>query len=325
MATPHDRIFKGLLRAFLTDFLSLVAPDWVPRLDLARAVFLDKELFSYRPGNRRRELDLLARVPSREGGGSFLLIHVEVEARARREMARRLRGYRAQIQARHDETVLSIVVFLRRGRPGVRIETLAENLAGPGLGSFHYFAFGVAGCSAAEYLERPEPLSWALAALMDPGAWSRAELKAACLRRIAKLDPAGEESYLLVNCVEMYLQLTPEEDLELSSLWRRERTEVRAMAMTWMEKLEFKGRVEGLEEGKKEGRREGLKEGRREGRKEGLRQGAQGVLLDLLGKRFGPLPEGVRQRVEEIASTSRLRRLAQRALSARSLEEMGLQ
>ena len=287
-------------------------------------MFLDKEMFSDAPGNRRRELDLLARVPSREVSGSFLFIHVEVEARASKEMARRLRGYRAQIQARHDGTLLSIVVFIRRGRPGVRVETLAEDLAGPEIDSFRYVAFGVAGCSAAEYLKRPEPLAWALAALMDPGPWSRAELKAACLRRIAKLDPAGEASYLLVNCVEMYLQLTPGEEAESSSLWRRERTEVRAMAMMWMEKLREEGLEKGKKEGRKEGRKEGLREGRKEGREEGLRQGAKRVLLDLLGKRFGPLPEGVRQRVEEIASTDRLSRLAQRALSARSLEEMGI-
>ena len=159
---------------------------------------------------------------------------------------------------------------------------------------------------------------------MDPGSWSRAELKAACLRRIAELDPAGEESFLLVNCVEMYLQLTPQEETELSSLWRRERTEVRAMAMTWMEKLESKGRVEGLEEGRKEGLRAGRQEGLREGREEGLKQGARRVLLDLLGKQFGPLPKDVRQRVEGIASLDRLTRLAQRVLSARSLEEIGL-
>jgi flagellar biosynthesis/type III secretory pathway protein FliH len=110
----------------------------------------------------------------------------------------------------------------------------------------------------------------------------------------------------------MYLQLTPEEETEFASLWRKERTEVRAMAMTWMEKLESKGRVEGLEEGRKEGREEGLK------------QGARQVLLDLLGKRFGPLPQEVRQRVEGIASMDRLSSLAQRALSARSLEEMEL-
>jgi predicted transposase YdaD len=47
------------------------------------------------------------------------------------------------------------------------------------------------------------------------------------------------------------------------------------MAMTWSETLKAKGR----------------EEGRSEGHREGMEQGAHQVLLHLLGKRFGPLPE----------------------------------
>jgi hypothetical protein len=293
MATHHDKIFKGLLRAFLADLLNLVAPDWVGQLDLTQPVFLDKEFFSDGPGGHRRELDLLARVPSREGGGRFLLIHVEVEARARKEMARRLWRYRNQIQARYDGPVLPIVVYLQRGKPGVHVEVLEGDLAGPGLSEFRYIAFGVAGCRAAEYLKRPEPLAWALAALMDPGPWSRAELKAACLRRLSSLGSGEADSFLLVNCVETYLELVPEEAAEFAALWTNPRKGGRTMALTWAEKMEVKG--------------------------------AREMLLVQLGQRFGPLPENVRKRVEEIVSLERLNRLAKRILVARSLEEMGLQ
>lgn len=57
---------------------------------------------------------------------------------------------------------------------------------------------------------------------------------------------------------------------------------------------------------------------------EGRTQGAHLLLLHLLGKRFGPLPEDVRQRVETITSLNRLTKLAERVHSAHSLEEMGL-
>lgn len=156
------------------------------------------------------------------------------------------------------------------------------------------------GCRAAEYLDRPEPLAWALAALMDPGPWSRAELKMACLRRITGLK-GRSDPFLLVDCVENYLQLEPEEVAEFEVLSsRRENQEVRAMAMTWSETQKAIGR--------------------KEGRKEGMEQ----VLLHLLSKRFGPLPESVRRRVETINSLDRLTELAERVLSAHSLEEMGL-
>jgi putative YhgA-like transposase len=182
MATQHDKIFKQLLRAFLEDFLRLVAPKALERMDLSSPELLDKELFAGGPQGRRRELDLLVRV--RTVNGRPLLIHVEIEARASPGMEERLWRYHNQIQARYDTPVLTIVIYLKRGRPGVCLESWQSDL-GPDFPELRYISFGLAGCRAEEYMARPEPLAWALAALMDPGPLSRAELKIACLRRIA--------------------------------------------------------------------------------------------------------------------------------------------
>jgi len=43
-----------------------------------------------------------------------------------------------------------------------------ESEFGPDFPGFGYVSFGLAGCEAADYLARPEPLAWALAAVMDP-------------------------------------------------------------------------------------------------------------------------------------------------------------
>src|SRR6185312_15360966 len=184
MATQHDKIFKQLLRVFLEDFLCLVAPRALKRLDLSAPEFLDKELFARGPHGDRRELDLLVRVRTLDGRP--LLIHVEIEARASRGMAERLWRYRSQLQARYDMRVLSIAFYLKRGRSGVNLQTWKSSL-GPDFPEPRYLTFALAGCRAADYLDRPEPLAWALAALLDPGPWSRAELKMACMRRIAGL------------------------------------------------------------------------------------------------------------------------------------------
>ena len=79
------------------------------------------------------------------------------------------------------------------------------------------------------------------------------------------------------------------------------------MATSWAERLEAKGREEGLETGLKEGLRV-------------MRE----VLLSLLEQRFGPLPETTRQRVEAISSLERLARLGRRVLTARSLAALRL-
>ena len=48
------------------------------------------------------------------------------------------------------------------------------------------------------------------------------------------------------------------------------------------------------------------------------------ILLQLLERRFGPLPEEKRRRLEAITSHTRLKRLADQILTAKSLQEMGI-
>ncbi|MFL6233405.1 MAG: hypothetical protein ACJ76N_09760 [Thermoanaerobaculia bacterium] len=48
------------------------------------------------------------------------------------------------------------------------------------------------------------------------------------------------------------------------------------------------------------------------------------VLVQQLERRFGPLPEEKRHRLEAITSHARLKRLADMILTAKSLQEMGI-
>jgi hypothetical protein len=140
--SPHDPLFKRLLQRFFADFLRIVAPDVAERLDLSAPVFLDKELLL--PGLlESRVVDLLACIPLLGDRGRSLLVHVEIEARARRGMGERLRDYHRWIQSRHPGQILSIVIYLRGGRGGVREEIVKEDLAGPGLTGFRYLSFGL--------------------------------------------------------------------------------------------------------------------------------------------------------------------------------------
>ena len=126
---------------------------------------------------------------------------------------------------------------------------------------------------------------------------SRAEHKMACLRRIAAARLGELHSFLLGNCVETYLQCEGRDAEELAALQARDNAkEVRAMKLTWADKL------------------------RNEGQELGVRQ----TLLRQLGLRFGPLTDDVKRKVEEIHSVERLNQIADQVLVARSLEEMGL-
>ncbi len=289
---PHDRLFKTILRAFFADLLRLAAPRVAARALLPKIVFLDKELLS---GAGRREADLLARVPLRSGGS--LLVHVEVEARARRRMPRRLRAYANRIQAGYDGQLLSIVLYLQGGEPGVHWRDIDGELKAPEMTSFRYITVGLGGCRAEDYLERPEPLAWALAAVMDPGPLSRAELRLASLHQIGGAKLPAERRGLLADFVDAYLPLTPEEEEEYKIMEAGKPRKGRAtMWMAWSERLKA----------------------------EGERQALQRVLVCQLEQRFGRLPGKVRRKVQSTKSLSRLNDLAQRVLTASSLQELGL-
>jgi hypothetical protein len=63
-------------------------------------------------------------------------------------------------------------------------------------------SFGLSGARADYYLERPEPLAWALATAMRPVRLSREELFDKALARIAGADLAQERRDLLSSFVD---------------------------------------------------------------------------------------------------------------------------
>jgi len=318
--TSHDQLAKNLFSTFFSDFLRIAAPDVAAQLRLDGADFQDKQEFTDWPAGERREMDLLAAVPllDREADGSEtrILIHIEIEAEARAGMAERLWQYYMQLRLRHGRMVVPILANLRGGKPGAHREELSEGFGEPPTARFSYRALSLSGCLAEEYLSRPEPLAWALAALMRPGRWSRAEQKIECLRRIAAADLPTNDRFLLGNWVETYLQLDERDLAEYESLrGLLVNTEVRAMEMTWAEKME----VEYTEKGVRKGLQQGVAQGVAQG-VEALHR----VVLRLLSQRFGAVPETVQRKVEAIDSMDSLSNLAAKVLEVRSIDEMGL-
>jgi hypothetical protein len=124
--------------------------------------------------------------------------------------------------APHDPLFKSLLraFFADKGGPsGICEQVLDGGLPLPGVTSFRYLSFGLSRCSAAEYLAKPEPLAWALAALMHRRGLSKAELKMRCLSRIAAEPRLTEAERLeLANCVETYVKLLPAEAEEFSFL-----------------------------------------------------------------------------------------------------------
>jgi hypothetical protein len=184
-----------------------------------------------------------------------------------------------------------------------------HRLRGRQLASYSYSAFGLGRSLASRYLDRPELLAPALAALMDPGGLSPARHKLECLRRIARAEVDDAGRFLLVNCVEIYVQWDDAAQEEYDTLLAEEENqEVTTMEMTWGDRMMKKWREEGLEAGLEAGRVEGMRT----------------VVLGQIESRFGAVPAERRRRIEAIDSTDELARLADRLLVARSLDDLGI-
>lgn len=312
----HDQHFKKLIETCIADLVRIVAPRIAPKLHLDRPTFLDKEQFTDTREGEHRRLDLVAQVSSIRGDPELVIVHVEVEAQARRTMGRRLLDYAMQLWLRHGAPIVPVVVYLRGGKPGVTRERVPLRTFNTTFITFRYFAFGLSRSQAREYLARPEPLAWALAALMRRGSRSAVEHRLACLQPIARAEIDDARKVLLASCVETYVQLNESERETYETLLdHEENREVAAMERTLLITLD-RAAQRGFAEGKHEGRAEGQREGRAEGKRE--------LLLDLLGRRFGPLPDATIQRVQALTSPEELSRLAERVFDARSLDDLGI-
>ncbi len=228
------------------------------------------------------------------------------------DFGRRLARYGYQLFLRHALPIVSIVVFLRGGPPGVRKVDQLESAFGFEIHRFRYLSFGLSKLPAEDLLDRPEPLAWALAALARPGKIGRVRLKLELLRKIAAATIGESERFLLTNCVETYLQLTGREAREYFELRHaQENPEIEAMEMTWADRMEMQYLQKGREQGLEKGLEKGLERLRR-------------TVLRLLGQRFGEVSPTVRGRIEAIGSLDEMGGLADRILEVESIEELGL-
>ncbi len=305
MPQTHDQIMKELITAFPTQFLELAAPELAARLLLEEVSFEPREHYPGSPSRRERRPDLVAEVRSLQG--ELALAHVEIELDRRAEAEPKLLRYQRGLSLKYELPVHSIVLFLRGGLPGPRENVYRERSMGQTLIEFHYYSLGLSQASATEYLARPQPLAWALAALMKPRkGQSRAELGLACLRRITG-DPelTDNERSQLCNVVTSYVQLDDRAAEELEELLaEKENKAMQEMITTWAERMETKG----------------FERGRQEGRLEAARD----LVLRLLSQKFGRPSAAVRRKITAEGSAEELARLAEKVVQAGSLRELGL-
>lgn len=306
--TDHDQLFKRLLKLFFPDLLGITVPEIARGLDLGRVRFLEQESFSDVPIGERVLFDILAEVPilGHEAEIEPVLILTEVDGDFRQRAEEKYWRYYAHLRLNYHQPVLVVVLWLHGGQPGVSLHHVIDRVLGQEVNRMTYVGFGLSGTPAEDFLSRPEPIAWALAALMHFKTRDRTEHKLSCLRPIAHAQLDEIQRFVLLNIVETYIELNDEEAERFAARLASQTVdaEVKVMAQTWSEKMKAEGYERGIEQG----------------RAQGLRQ----LVQHLLERRFGPLSGAVVERLAAIRDPNVLDELGQRLLDARSLEELGL-
>jgi hypothetical protein len=191
-------MLSDLVRAFLPDYLRLVEPGVVEHLDLENLSFPEVGASA---GEDLASL-VVAEAATRGRDPAVLVVLIEPMAAGEAAVARRLGRLFETFAIPLGRPLLVSLLFLRGGKPGVSLDSVpASTLGGLANVRVYYTAFGLSGSAAEYYLERPEPLAWALAAWMGSRRLDRAALAKACRERIAAaaLQPARRR--LLLSCV----------------------------------------------------------------------------------------------------------------------------
>jgi hypothetical protein len=306
----RPRMIAQLLRGFVDASL-------LDGLDLDRIERKNAKLHA-RSG-RRRDGDMIWRIPGRDGQDTYLVLLLEFQSTNDQYMAVRMLTYAALLWS-HVIAEKSLVadgklppllpVVLFNGGAGWRApEALHDLVALPQASplwswqpDFRYHLINVGGFSAAELNTKEGllPLWFRLENAADGDQLSEAYN---ALRGWFSSHPGfSEEAEVLVNLVRaLFTRRDPDRPVPSNML------ETHDMLLERVDQW--------IEDAKTAGRQEGRKEGRQEGRQEGEAR----VLLRLLEHRFGVLPAWVIERIHS-ADTTLIEGWCMRVLDAESLD-----
>jgi len=316
----YDSPWKEVLEHAFPEFMAFYFPaayaqiDWVQGYEFKhtelRQVVRDAEL-------GKRFADTLAQVTLDDGEQRWIYIHIEVQGQRDSDFAKRMFTYNYRL-------------FDRYARPIASLAVLADEDAGwrP-----DHYGFEVLGCrhtlefpvvKLIDYADRAEslaananPFALVTAAHLrtrqtkgDPQARYRAKL--ALVRSLYRQGWNRQRILDLFAILDWMMRLP--EALE-QQLWQAIETiegETKMPYVTSVERL-------AIQRGMQQGLEQGLEQGRVEGKLEGKTEKAATILERLLAKRFGPLDEETRKRLDS-ATLEQLDFWADRILDAATID-----
>ena len=307
-----DGPWKEALRLYFLEALELLVPALHARIDCGQPFdFLDRELQQLQPEGQGGQgvVDILVRVSLVAGGERFVLIHAEVQADPDARIPERMFRYRYRAFDRFAVPIESILILAdtqRSFRPdhfeqqgivsGLRLEFLPVKLLDfeerwTQLEQSHnpFALFLMAHLKTKRTQPGEQRLHWRI--------W--------LVRRLYDQGYPREQVIDLFRLVDWLLRLPPELKQEFKTSLRRIEEERNMKYVSSIEEM---------------GREEGLKEGLEKGRQQGAREAALAALVEILETRFGSVPDGVLQTLQNPLGSATLKELIRTAVMTDSMD-----
>jgi hypothetical protein len=279
----HDALFKSLLRTgrLLRDFFEVFLPRIHSFIDFDHIEFVDKERFTLE--GKRRTGDLLIKTRFRGENAAFL-IHLEHEAQAHRDLARRMLEYFILDWRDFDLPVYPIAVLSHREFTPQTSPPLRMTIRGEEILDFRFAVIDLGRLEAREYARKLNAAAMALSARMRMDPVSRISLAVDFIHNTIRAKWTPKELDAVSRFFFVYQEFTGKEGLKLQR------------------KL---GSIRNMQIPKEVLRRNPLvRFGMTEGRQEGRHQGEIELVLRLLNRRLGALVHRQQQAIRRLPLTS---------------------
>jgi hypothetical protein len=209
-------------------------------------------------GDRRADVVLQATLAGEE---AWLVVHIELQARAETALPHRMFDYAVRLEARHGRPVYPIAL-LTYDRPRTPApDMFVRVLGGREIVRFRYHVVQLARLRWQDHCELRNPAVAALMARMNVAAAERPRVQWEGLRQGLTLGLGETELRVIADYLDAYVPLSKAQRAELRALIRREGPELEEplleLSNHWLREGEARGKALGEARGRALGRQEG--------------------------------------------------------------------
>jgi hypothetical protein len=317
-----DSPWKEAIELYFESFMAFFFPAIHSQIDWFRGhEFLDKELEKIVRDAMlgRRYADQLVKVFLKDGAEKWLLIHIEIQGYAEVSFPKRMYIYNYRIFDRYDADVVSLAV-LTDDRATYRPNMYQRNCFGCEL-TFRFPLVKISDFSQDwESLEKSKnPFSKVvmahLKAIETKDGKERKVWKLRLMRLLYELNFERQDILELFRFIDWLLVLPEELEAEFMQDFSHFEEERKMRYITSVERM-------GIEKGLQQGLQQGFQRGIQEGIQAGIRQRLQEArdsVLEVLGIRFGVIPEDIARLLNTVEVTETLRSLHRQSVLCKDL------